>query len=108
MKGFRFLLWWTMFLAIVSVVFHLYAPLLIGDMIDDLSMHDGTKIPFQLVHLIIVYIGYALSNWGMMLASNQIAASFGDTLRKKLFDQLEHFPISFFDTMVYYKDYPLV
>lgn len=98
MKGFRFLLWWTMFLAIVSVVFHLYAPLLIGDMIDALSMHDGTKIPFQLVHLIIVYIGYALSNWGMMLASNQIAASFGDTLRKKLFDQLEHFPISFFDT----------
>lgn len=98
MKGFRFLLWWAMFLAIVSVVFHLYAPLLIGDMIDALSMHDGTKIPFQLVHLIIVYIGYALSNWGMMLASNQIAASFGDTLRKKLFDQLEHFPISFFDT----------
>lgn len=98
MKGYRFLLWWTMFLAIVSVVFHLYAPLLIGDMIDALSMHDGTKIPFQLVHLIIVYIGYALSNWGMMLASNQIAASFGDTLRKKLFDQLEHFPISFFDT----------
>ncbi len=98
MKGYRFLLWWTMFLAIVSVVFHLYAPLLIGDMIDALSMHDGTRIPFQLVHLIIVYIGYALSNWGMMLASNQIAASFGDTLRKKLFDQLEHFPISFFDT----------
>lgn len=98
MKGYRFLLWWTMFLAIVSVVFHLYAPLLIGDMIDALSMHDGTKIPFQLVHLIIVYIGYALSNWGMMLASNQIAASFGDTLRKKLFDQLEHFPVSFFDT----------
>ncbi len=98
MKGYRFLLWWAMFLAIVSVVFHLYAPLLIGDMIDALSMHDGTKIPFQLVHLIIVYIGYALSNWGMMLASNQIAASFGDTLRKKLFDQLEHFPISFFDT----------
>lgn len=97
--SFRMLLILSFCLAVVSVILNLYAPLLIGDMIDAISAkQDASFILQDLVFLIVVYISYSFTNWGMMLCTNHIAYASSYTLRKQLFHKMKALPISFYDT----------
>lgn len=98
-SGFRFYLLVALCLAIISVVLNLYAPLLIGDIIDAITAHQQIdRIIQQLIYLILVYLAYSLTTWGMMLCTNRIAYASSYTLRKALFQKMEKLPISFYDT----------
>lgn len=85
--------------AIVSVLLSLYAPIVIGNAIDAISYQHDMKLALSyIILLIVVYIGYSLFNWCMMITSNKIAFSSSCTLRKMLFHKFDHMPISFYDT----------
>lgn len=89
----------SLIFAVLSVICNLYAPLLIGDIIDFISNHAAFDYLIQkLFRLIILYVLYSLTTWGMMLCTNQVAFSFGCKLRKLLIAKMEHLPIHFYDT----------
>lgn len=89
----------AMIFALFSVGANLYAPLLIGDIIDDIT----NQIPFdeiiqRLILLILLYCIASLATWLMMLFSNRVAFTFSYKLRKALIKKLELLPISYYDT----------
>lgn len=85
--------------AILSIIASLSAPIIIGEIIDDFALHGSLKqsIIFLII-LTVIYIVFSLSNWIMMYSSNKIAFSSSAMLRKQLYDKMNHFPISFFDS----------
>lgn len=84
--------------AFLSVIANLYAPLLIGNIIDDITTHAAYEIIVKkLLLLIILYVFASFATWLMMLISNRIAFTFSYKLRKILIQKLEHLPISFYD-----------
>ena len=84
--------------AILSVALNVYAPLLIGDILDAITSKP-LSTTFQLFcYLVVVYLLYSLFQWGMMYFSNKIAFSSSCVLRKQLYEKLSHLPISFYDT----------
>ncbi len=98
-KNFRFAFLCSFIFAILSTILNLYAPLCIGTIIDRITAQNPpAAIMSQLVLLIIIYLLYSLTTWGMMLATNHIAYSFGYTMRSALIKKLEKLPVSFFDT----------
>lgn len=98
-SGFRLLLFLSFLLAIASVICSLYAPLLIGDIIDAISMNAPIlDMLTALFRLMIIYILYSFTTWGMMLCTNKIAYASSYTLRTALFKKLEQLPVSFYDT----------
>lgn len=99
LKQDRSYLLWAAFFALTSVLASLYAPLLIGDLIDAVTnrsdYHEMLKKLFLLIGL---YGFYSLTSWIMMLFNNHIAFTFSYKLRKELIKKLETLPISFYDT----------
>lgn len=89
----------SMSMAIISVVLNLYAPLLIGDLIDSITIKAPVSSLFQyLMMLLIIYILYSLTNWLLMLFTNKIAFTSSFTLREKLFKKMQKLSISYYDT----------
>lgn len=84
--------------AIIAVVANLSAPIVIGEAIDDFAKHASLhRILLYILLLAGFYLLYSLFNWIMMYTSNKIAFSSSAYLRKKLYDKMNHLPISFFD-----------
>lgn len=89
----------ALFLSVVSVLLNLIAPLLVGGIIDAIASGTNAQGILQDVFLLmILYICYSFATWGMMLCTNKIAYASSYTLRKQLFDKMEHLPVSFYDT----------
>lgn len=85
--------------ALLSVLCNVGAPLMIGITIDRITQGQPLTTVFSFIMVLaLLYILYSLCNWVMMYATNKIAFSSSCTLRKQLYDKLDHLPISFFDT----------
>lgn len=98
-RRFRIAFLISMLFAVFSVLLNLYAPLCIGTIIDRIAAHYAPNAIFtSLIRLVVIYLLYSLTTWGMMLASNHIAFSFGYTMRAALIAKLEKLPVSFYDT----------
>lgn len=95
---FKFYLILAFTCAILSVALNVYAPLLIGDILDAITTQPLSKSFHLLAYLAGVYILYSIFNWGMMYFSNKIAFSSSCVLRKQLYEKLSHLPVSFYDT----------
>lgn len=92
-------LMWAMLFALISVITSLYAPLLIGTIIDDITNQlTFQEILKKLTFLILLYCISSLTTWLMMLFSNRIAFTFSYKLRTILIQKLEKLPVSFYDT----------
>lgn len=99
LKQDKFYLFGAMIFALISVLTNLYAPLLIGDLIDDISNQAAYAVMLKkLLFLISLYALSSLTAWIMMLLSNHIAFTFSYKLRKALIGKLERLPIAFYDT----------
>lgn len=99
LKQDKYYLLGAMVFALLSVLTNLYAPLLIGDIIDDISRKATfAEMANKLVLLITMYTLFSLTSWIMMLLSNHIAYTFSYKLRKALIKKLERLSISFYDT----------
>lgn len=98
-RHFRMAFFISMVFAIIAVILNLYAPLCIGTIIDSIAAQGSpTDIFSQLIRLASIYQWYSLTTWGMMLATNHIAYSFGYTMRAALIKKLEKLPVAFYDT----------
>lgn len=95
---FKFYLILAFTCAILSVALNVYAPLLIGDLLDAITTQPLSESFYLLAYLAGVYILYSIFNWGMMYFSNKIAFSSSCVLRKQLYEKLSHLPVSFYDT----------
>ena len=95
---FKFYLILAFTCAILSVALNVYAPLLIGDLLDAITTQPLSESFYLLAYLAGVYILYSIFNWGMMYFSNKIAFSSSCVLRKQLYEKLAHLPVSFYDT----------
>lgn len=95
---FKLYLFLALACAILSVALNVYAPLLIGDILDAITSQPLSITLRLLCYLVIVYLFYSLFQWGMMYFSNKIAFSSSSVLRKQLYEKLSHLPISFYDT----------
>ncbi len=101
LKNFRFSFFAAVFSAIVTVAASLAGPLYIGKAID--QMFGIGKVSFTAVlHLLlvlaIIYGFGSISGWFLTYLSNDIAYNSVNQLRRELFNQLNHLPVSFFDT----------
>lgn len=89
----------AMIFALISVLSSLYAPLFIGNLIDDIANQTaGAEMIKKLMFLIVLYLISSLASWLMMLCSNHIAFTYSYQLRKALINKLAHLPVGFYDT----------
>ncbi len=82
--------------AIFAVLCNVYAPMLVGNVLDALT--NQASLNRMIGMLVLVYVGYSFFTWMMMLLCNKIAFSSSCRLRVMLYDKMNHLPISFFDT----------
>lgn len=100
-KPYGFFLGLTIFMAVISVAFTLYLPILTGDAVDMLG-RIGTEgfWPglFTILQKMAVVIALtALSQWIMSICNNKIVYSIIQDIRKKAFRRLEQLPLKYLD-----------
>lgn len=96
---FKFLLLIAFVCSILAVLFQVYAPMIIGDLLDMIVLKKSyATIVNMFVLLIVVYLGCSIFSWLMTLVCNHVAFSSSAILRKMLYDKMNHLPIAFYDT----------
>ncbi len=101
MKPYGFFLGLTILMAVISVAFTLYLPILTGDAVDMLS---GIGEPefwpglFAILKKMAVVIALtAISQWIMSICNSKIVYSIIQDIRKKAFRKLERLPLKYLD-----------
>lgn len=101
MKPYGLFLGLTIFMAVISVAFTLYLPILTGDAVDMLS--EIGKPEFWpglfaiLKKMAVVILLTAVSQWIMSICNNKIVYSIIQDIRKKAFRKLEQLPLKYLD-----------
>lgn len=98
---YKWLLALTILLALITVVFTLYIPVLIGDGVD-LIVSKG-NVDFEGIRNVILRIVFslaavALAQWLMNVCNNQIAFRVVRDIRNDAFRQIEKLPFSYLDS----------
>lgn len=100
-KPYGFFLGLTIFMAVISVAFTLYLPILTGDAVDMLSSIGTAEFwpgLFAILQKMAVVIALtALSQWIMSICNNKIVYSIIQDIRKKAFRRLEQLPLKYLD-----------
>lgn len=100
-KPYGFFLGLTIFMAVISVAFTLYLPILTGDAVDMLSSIGTAEFwpgLFAILQKMAVVIALtALSQWIMSICNNKIVYSIIQDIRKKAFRKLERLPLKYLD-----------
>lgn len=93
----------TIVMAVISVVFTLYLPILTGDAVDMLAgFLTGSATVWEnlfgiLTKMGIVILLTALTQWVMSICNNKIVYSVIQDIRKKAFRRLEELPLKYLD-----------
>ena len=90
----------SLVMAVASVSMTLYAPVLIGDAVDQIigpGNVDFAGVLAILVRLIWVVAAGAVATWLMGLCTNRAAYSTAREIRKSAFETLENVPLSYID-----------
>lgn len=98
---YKYYLFLSMFLAIISVALVLYAPILVGKAIDCIigANHvDFEKITIILIQLAIVVGATAVLQWFMNVCNNKITYNVSRDMRKRAFEKIEKLPCSYLDS----------
>ena len=98
---YKYLLPFSIGLALISVSFTLYVPILIGDAIDSIIGKDNVdfKIITQKLTISLILIGIiALSNWFMNAINNRISYHVLQDVRNEAFSKIVHMPLSHIDS----------
>lgn len=101
MKPYSFFLGLTIFMAVISVAFTLYLPILTGDAVDMLSGIGKPEFWPGLFSILkkmaVVILLTAISQWIMSICNNKIVYSIIQDIRKKAFRKLEKLPLKYLD-----------
>lgn len=99
-KKYRWHLWLSLFLAVVTVVSTLYIPVLTGQAIDHIIAPG--RVEFAVIYLIIKKIAViititALAQWLMNVCNNRITYKVVSDIRREAFAKIEILPLKFID-----------
>ena len=111
-KPYRLHLAYTILLALLSVIFALYIPILTGDVVDLITgLFDGSLavngavselfwLPLTelLLKMAAVIVLSAITQWLMSLCNNRIVFSITQDIRRKAFKNIQQLPLSYLDT----------
>lgn len=111
-KPYRLHLAFTILLALFSVIFALYIPILTGDAVDLITgLFDGTlttegavsetfwrPLTELLLKMAIVIVLSAITQWIMSLCNNRIVFSITQDIRRRAFRNIQQLPLSYLDT----------
>ncbi len=98
---YRFLIFVSLFLSIVTALLTLYVPILVGDAIDcivDTGKVDMTRIVKILYQVVFVVLAIALFQWIMNIANNKITFQVVRDVREDAFKRLQHLPFEYLDS----------
>ena len=98
---YKYLIPFSIGLALISVSFTLYVPILIGDAIDSIIGKDNVdfKIITQKLTICLILVGIiALSNWFMNAINNRISYHVLQDVRNEAFSKIVHMPLSHIDS----------
>ncbi len=87
-------------LAVITVAFTLYTPVLIGCGVDNIigpGYVKSQKLVEILIRLGIVVLGAGISQWLMNLLTTKVAYSIVQDIRKQAFVHLQNVPVSYMD-----------
>lgn len=94
----------SLLLAVVTVAFTLYAPILTGDAIDYIiakGQVDFGSIERILITIAIVVVITSLAQWFMTIFNNRITYHMVKDIRTKTFAHMEELPLSYLDSHSY-------
>jgi ATP-binding cassette subfamily B multidrug efflux pump len=97
---YRLLLFISIILAAVSVIFQLYVPIIFGRAIDQIvgpGKVDFPAIGQDLVQILILVIVSAAATWMMVLINNKLTYRTVQDIREKAIRQLQLLPLSYLD-----------
>lgn len=103
-KKYRLLLGISILLALVTVGFTLYIPIVIGDAIDLIvgkSNVDFDGILPLLTRIIVISVGIALLQWLMNNINNKISFNVTRDIRNQAFEKLQKLPLKYVDSHSY-------
>ncbi|SDA51517.1 ATP-binding cassette, subfamily B [Butyrivibrio sp. INlla18] len=98
---YRFLIFVSLFLSIVTALLTLYVPILVGDAIDcivDTGKVDMARIVKILHQVVFVVLAIALFQWIMNIANNKITFQVVRDVREDAFKRLQHLPFEYLDS----------
>lgn len=98
---YRFLIFVSLFLSIVTALLTLYVPILVGDAIDcivDTGKVDMARIVKILYQVVLVVLAIALFQWIMNIANNKITFQVVRDVREDAFKRLQHLPFEYLDS----------
>lgn len=100
LKGYRAYLVLTLLLALITVAFTLYLPILIGDAIDLIIGKDAVNfvaVKSLFVKATVIIAVTALAQWLMNVCNNKMAFGIVRNLRNDAFRHLQKVPLSYLD-----------
>ena len=103
-KKYRLLLGISILLALITVGFTLYIPIVIGDAIDLIvgkSNVDFDGILPLLTRIIVISVGIALLQWLMNNINNKISFNVTRDIRNQAFEKLQKLPLKYVDSHSY-------
>ena len=98
---YRFLIFVSLFLSIVTALLTLYVPILVGDAIDciiDTGKVDMARIVKILYQVVFVVLAIALFQWIMNIANNKITFQVVRDVREDAFKRLQKLPFEYLDS----------
>lgn len=98
---YRFLIFVSLFLSVVTALLTLYVPILVGDAIDcivDTGKVDMARIVKILYQVVFVVLAIALFQWIMNIANNKITFQVVRDVREDAFKRLQHLPFEYLDS----------
>ena len=99
--NYKILLFVSLIMAMITVVFTLYLPILFGDAIDLIAGRGQTKFDkiFDIIIKAVFVVGLtSLFQWMMTAINNKIAYNVVRDIRNDAFRRLENMPLSYLDT----------
>lgn len=104
LRPYRLLLALSLILAVISVIFTLYAPVLMGEGIDlivEKGLVDFTGLAALIVRYALVVVLTAVAQWLMNLCNNKITYHVVRDIRTQAFCHLEELPLKYIDGKSY-------
>ena len=100
MKPYRFLIFASLVLAVISVALTLYVPILTGQGVDCIISKGNVDFArlISIIKMIVICIALtAAAQWLMNHVNNQITYKIGKDLRIQAFEHLQKLPLSYVD-----------
>ena len=100
LKHYKFLIFLTIFFALVSVAGNLVVPVFFGMVVDLLI--DGAAVDFNKIYILFAAIGgtvavSCLAQWLMNIINNKITYNIVRDIREEAFKKLQYLPLKFID-----------